>query len=48
MGAQALREAAHDVERAAAADDAVAAARLADDVAREFERLREQLSRKEG
>ena len=48
VGAQALREAAYDVERAAAADDAVAAARLADGVAREFERLREQLSRKEG
>ena len=48
VGAQALREAAYDVERAAAADDAVAAARLADNVAHEFERLREQLSRREG
>ena len=47
VGAQALRAAAYDVERAAAAGDGSAAAGLAGGVAREFERLREQLSRKE-
>jgi HPt (histidine-containing phosphotransfer) domain-containing protein len=48
VGAEALRGAAYAVECAAAEGDAVAAAALADGVVREFERLRERVSRKEG
>ena len=48
VGATALRAAAYDVERAAAAGDGAGASDLAGSLARELERLRERLGRRGG